>query len=115
MVTINTNNREWNISKMLNLLKKRGYKLDFRREATCIYCIELNEWIMPEDFSIDEYYYVQDIASPDADRMLYAISIPLERKGLLIDACNVYRDNISPAAVPCLNINSSISLKQATG
>jgi len=103
MVTSNATGRNWNISKMLNLLGSRGYKLKFRREATCIYCIELNEWIMPEDFSIDEYYYVRDIVSPDADRVLYAISIPHERKGVLIDACNVYQDNISPAMMQKLN------------
>lgn len=83
------------ISQTLAGLRNQGYQLSFRREATCIYCFELQEWIMPEDFTVDESYYFEDIINPDADRILYAISLSKERRGFLIDACNVYSDNIS--------------------
>lgn len=84
------------ISETLAELKRRDYKARFRREATCLYCFELDEWVMPEDFSVDHSYSFQATANPDADRVLYAISFSEGRKGFLIDTCNVYSDNISP-------------------
>lgn len=76
-------------------LKNQGYQLSFRREAACIYCFELQEWIMPDDFNVDESYYFEDVRNPDADRILYAISLSDGSRGFLIDTCNVYSDNIS--------------------
>jgi hypothetical protein len=81
---------------VLNELKKKAYKLEFRREASCIYCDELQQWILPADFNVDEWYYVGETTMPDADRMVYAISLLDGPKGFLIDACNAYMDNISP-------------------
>jgi len=84
------------ISETLGDLKKRGYQLEFRREATCLYCIELNSWITPDSFIVDEYYYFEDISKTDRDRTLYAISTTQGLKGYLVDASFVYEDNISP-------------------
>lgn len=84
------------IIETLDELKRKEYKLKFRREATCLYCFELHQWIMPEKFTVDATYYFEEIANPDADRMLYAISLLQGGKGVLIDTCNIYIDNISP-------------------
>jgi hypothetical protein len=84
------------IKHVLNELGIRQYKLEFRREAAWLYCDELHLQIMPENFSVDASYYFEEIETPDADRMLYAISLSNEVKGFLIDTCNVYMDNISP-------------------
>ena len=83
------------IDQTLSGLRSQGYQLNFRREATCIYCFELRERVVPEDFTVDESYYFQDITNPDGDRILYAISLPKQGRGFLIDTCNVYSDNIS--------------------
>ncbi|MES1217818.1 MAG: phosphoribosylpyrophosphate synthetase [Bacteroidota bacterium] len=103
MAIDNRVNKDWAIIEALNKLIGKEYKLKFRREATCIYCFQLHEWIMPEDFEVDESYYFEDILNPDADRMLYAISLSQGGKGFLIDACNVYIDNISPEMEQRLN------------
>lgn len=92
---IHQDKKPLSISQTLTGLRSQGYQLNFRREATCIYCFELQERVMPEDFTVDESYYFEDITNPDADRILYAISLSKERRGFLIDACNVYSDNIS--------------------
>ena len=84
------------ISQKMAELKKGGYLLKFRREATCLYCIELNQWITPDSFTVDEYYHFEDSLNTDEDRMLYAISSIEGQKGLLVDTCFVYEDNISP-------------------
>lgn len=76
-------------------LKGRGYKQTFRREPTCLYCIEIYQWIIPKLFSVDESYYFEEISSPDGDRMLYAITASSGIKGTLVDTCGVYTDNVS--------------------
>src|SRR5688572_22849624 len=83
------------LNETLSGIKDQGYNLGFRREAACIYCFDLQERIMPDDFTVDESYYFEDIVNPDSDRMLYAISLSKGGRGFLIDSCNVYSDNIS--------------------
>lgn len=84
------------INETITDLKKRGYQLEFRREATCLYCIELNTWIEPDSFIVDRYYHFEDSLAADRDRILYAISSTQGQKGFLVDTCFVYEDNISP-------------------
>jgi hypothetical protein len=84
------------IAEMLAILKKRGYKLEFRRDAEFLYCVELEEWITPEHFTIDESYYFEEVSNPDEDRVVYAISWSRELKGILVDTRGVYTDNVSP-------------------
>lgn len=83
------------IGQIVTVLKKRGYQLKFRREATCVYCIELNHWIAPESFIVDEYYFFEDTSNTDRNRTLYAISSTQGLKGFFVDTCFVYEDNIS--------------------
>lgn len=89
----------------LTELKRKNYKLTFRREATCLYCFELHQWIVPENFTVDEFYYFEETSHPDAERMLYAISLSGGAKGFLVDACSVYTDNISPEMRERLKLN----------
>jgi hypothetical protein len=91
------------ISETLAGLKKRGYQLKFRREATCIYSVELNHWITPDSFIVDEYYHFEDSSNIDRDRTLYAISSTQGLKGFLADTCFAYEDNISPEMLQKLN------------
>ncbi|HKO81384.1 MAG TPA: hypothetical protein VJU78_13355 [Chitinophagaceae bacterium] len=111
MATDHTISSEWVITEVLNKLKRKEYQLNFRREATCVYCFQLQEWIKPEDFTVDRYYYFEDILNPDAERVLYAISLSQGGKGFLIDTCNAYVDNISPAMIQKLKLNKTISRK----
>ena len=100
-------NKDWVITEVLNKLKREEYKLNLRREATCLYCLQLHEWINPEDFAVDKYYYFEDILNPDAECMLYAISLLQGGKGFLIDTCNVYMDNISTEMILKLQLNKA--------
>jgi hypothetical protein len=87
------------LSETLADLKNRGYQLEFRREATCLYCIGLSIWITPDSFIVDEYYHFEDVSNVDGDRILYAISSLQGLKGFLVDTCFVYEDNISPEMI----------------
>lgn len=106
-----TANRDWVITETLNKLKRKEYTLKFRREATCLYCFQLHEWIKPEDFTVDKYYYFEDIFNPGAERMLYAISLSQGGKGFLIDTCTIYRDNISPQMMHKLKLDKTKNRK----
>ena len=92
------------INTTLAALKRKEYRLKFIREATRLFCFDLDQWIAPGDFTVDESYYFQEISNPDADRMLYAISLSQEVKGVLIDTCGVYTDNISPEMMQKLKL-----------
>jgi hypothetical protein len=76
-------------------LKKRGYQLEFRREADCLTCNDLSYDITPENFTVDEYYHFEDGLETDRERTIYAISSIQGLKGFLVEACSVYEDNIS--------------------
>lgn len=91
-----------NIGETVTELKSRGYQLKFRREATCLICIELNFVITPDSFTIDEYYHFEDAYHTDRERMLYAVSAE-GIKGILVDARFVYEDNISSELLKKLN------------
>ena len=106
-----TDNKNGVITAALNKLKRKGYKLEFRRETTCLYSFQLLEWIMPEDFTVDDYFYFEDLFNPDAERVLYAITLSRGLKGFLIDSCNVYMDNVSPAMAQKLKLNKIINRK----
>jgi hypothetical protein len=84
-------------------LRSRGYQLQFRREATCLNCIELSCLITPDSFNVDEYYHFEDASNTDKERVLYAVSSIQGLKGFFVDACFVYEDNISPELAQKLN------------
>ena len=105
----NAGNKDWDITEVLKELNRKGYKMELRREATCIYCFEWQQWIMPANFTVDESYYLEEMVSPDAERMLYAISLSQGKKGFLIDTCNVYVDNINQEMMEKLKLNKIIS------
>lgn len=83
------------LQETLAQLRNHGYNLKFRREATCLYCLELALWIFPENFSVDEYHHLAGHTNPDGERTVFAISTIDGLKGLLVDTCFVYEDNIS--------------------
>lgn len=97
------------VADALTDLKNRGYKKEFRRNSTDLYCIELKEWIAPEQFNVDEYYHFEEISSPDIDRVIYAISVNAGIKGVLVDAYGVYADNISSEMVQKLSLDQNPS------
>jgi hypothetical protein len=94
------------ITDMLKELREKKYNLEFRRDATSLYCDRPGMRISPESFQVDEFYYFEETGIPDADRMLCAISLQEGEKGFLIDACNAYLDNISHEMAEKLKLNT---------
>lgn len=105
-VTIGRTLKPISINEIVADLNKQGYQLTFRREATCLYCVDLNRWVTPDSFLVDECYYFNDNLSPDGDRLIYGISTKQDLKGFFINACLVYEDNISPEMRERLNVEN---------
>ncbi len=82
------------IAEALDDFKKRGYLTEFMRDPNCLYCAAFHLWITPEQFSVDVSYYLERISNPDEDRVFYAITSSVGIKGVLVEACGVYTDNI---------------------
>jgi hypothetical protein len=97
------------ISESLHLLKKKGYLLECRREATCLYCFEWHQYIFPTQFNVDSTHYFEYEDNPDEDRVIYAVSLSQGGKGYFIEACNVYTDNISPAMMQKLKFKKIVT------
>ena len=76
-------------------LKNSGYKEEFRKEPTCLYCYALDLWIAPEQFNIDAYYIFNDNSDMDDSSIVYAISSYTGIKGTLVDAYGVYSENVT--------------------
>jgi len=76
-------------------LKIRGYKKTFRREQIFLCCIELDLWIAPYQFNVDEFYQFDANISPEAERVVYAIATDTGIKGILVDECGVYSEYMS--------------------
>ena len=55
-------------------LQSKGYKQVFRRGKSTVYCLELNLWLTPGQFSVDEYYHFEQMYIPDAGRVVFAIT-----------------------------------------
>ena len=83
------------LSMVLNHLKRKGYAMKFTRDAASLYSYELKQWIKPQQFTVDEAHLFEGNGNPDADRMLYAVSLSQQEKGYFVDACHVYTDSIS--------------------
>ena len=85
-------------------LKDRGYSFDFKKEFSSLYCQELNLWIEPEKFNVDEYYRFEEDSDPDDNSIIYAISSIHGVRGVLIDAYGVYAESVSFDMARRLNI-----------
>lgn len=86
-------------------LKLRGYKADFMRNPSWIYCYALDLWIAPEQFNIDEFYRFEGNSDPADTCILYAISSYTGIKGTLVDAYGTYADNVTFDIAQKLEVN----------
>lgn len=87
------------LSEAIGDLKERGYRYKFRREETCLYCVELGSWFTPDSFTVNEYYHFEDDAGTHGDRMLYAITSKRGLKGFLADTCFSDADSVIPEII----------------
>lgn len=83
------------LTAALDGLRKRGYQFKLRRDANCLYCIDLGIWFLPDEFTVDEYYHFEDSTNAYGDKMLYAVSSAGGLKGFIVDTYYAYADSDS--------------------
>lgn len=93
------------IIEALNDFQSRGYREEFRKEPTCLYCHALNLWIAPEQFNIDEFYIFDQDSDPGESSIVYAISSYTGVKGTLVDAYGVYSESVTFDMAQKLEVN----------
>ena len=94
----------------------RGYNHKFRRETSCLFCMDNQKWFWPTDFSVNEIYEFGANAHPDVERLVYAITTHSGTKGILVDSYGVYTDNISKDMFRKLRLrNDDIGRKEQRG
>lgn len=100
-----TNTTNTSVAEAVEGLKEDGYKREFRRDSSFIYCVELHLWMSSDEFKVDESYLFEDFSNPDADRVLYAISASAGIKGILVEGYGVYADGMSHEMAEKLSLN----------
>ena len=84
------------LSETINDLNKRGFIYNFNLRSDCIYCVEKQACINPDEFEILEFYRFEGMSDPNDNDIVYAIeSNKHDVKGVLVDAYGVYSDPLS--------------------
>ncbi|HEY5408955.1 MAG TPA: phosphoribosylpyrophosphate synthetase [Ginsengibacter sp.] len=62
------------LSEITNVLKGKGYNIDFNLKKSCIECSGTYLKILPVEFIIDKHYRFEGISDPADEAIVYAIS-----------------------------------------
>lgn len=95
------------VSEVLNVLKKRGYTVDFNLQDTCLVCHNNSLKIFPDEFVVDKHYRFEGVSDPGDEAIVYAISSTKHNlKGTLVNGYGIYADKIADEMVQALNKNT---------
>ena len=91
------------LSRVLNVLKERGYTEDFNLTDTCLVCHSNALQILPEEFTVDKHYRFEGVSDPGDEAIVYAISSTKhDIKGVLVNGYGIYSDKISDDMIKAL-------------
>jgi len=96
------------VSEVLNVLKQRGYTVDFNLNDTCLVCHNNSLQVFPDEFTVDKHYRFEGISDPGDEDIVYAISSSKHHlKGTLVNGYGIYADKITDEMIKALNENIS--------
>jgi quercetin dioxygenase-like cupin family protein len=91
------------LSRVLNVLKERGYTEDFNLTDTCLICHGNSLRVFPEEFVVDKHYRFEGVSDPGDEAIVYAISSTKhDIKGVLVNGYGMYSDKISDEMIKAL-------------
>lgn len=94
------------VSRVLSVLKERGYTVDFNLTDACLSCQGNSLRIYPNEFVVDKHYRFEGISDPGDEAIVYAISsIKHNVKGTLVNGYGMYSEKISDDMVRALKEN----------
>src|SRR5690606_32717242 len=94
------------LSRVLNVLKERGYTEDFNLTDTSLVSAGNSLRLYPDEFVVDKHYRFEGPSDPADEAIVYAISsIKHNIKGTLVNGYGMYSDKISDDMVSALKEN----------
>lgn len=92
------------LSEVTNLLKKRGYTVEFNLKPNHLECTGDDLKILPGEFIVDKHYRFEGISDPGDEAIVFAISSSKHNlKGVLIDGYGISSDGISSEMIKALD------------
>lgn len=92
------------LSEVTNLLKKRGYTIEFNLKHDHLECLGDHLKILPGEFIVDKHYRFEGVSDPGDEAIVFAISSEKHNlKGVLIDGYGISSEGISVEMIKALD------------
>jgi len=92
------------LSEITNLLKEKGYTIDFNLKGNYLECGGNLLKIFPGEFIIDKHYRFEGPSDPGDEAIVYAISSPkYNLKGVLVNGYGISSDSITDEMIKALD------------
>lgn len=92
------------LSEITNLLKERGYDIDFNLKENCLECSGNFLQLFPGDFIVDKHYRFEGLSDPADEAIVYAISSQkYNLKGVLVNGYGISSDKIADEMIKALD------------
>ncbi|CAN5442598.1 hypothetical protein BH11BAC5_BH11BAC5_47060 [soil metagenome] len=96
------------LSEITNLLKERGYTIDFNLKENCLECGGNLLKIFPGEFMVDKHYRFEGPSDPGDEAIVYAISSPkYNLKGVLVNGYGISSESITDEMIKALDENKA--------
>lgn len=97
------------VSRVLTVLKERGYTEDFNLTDSCLSCSGNPLKLYPDEFVVDKHYRFEGPSDPGDEAIVYAISsIKHNVKGTLVNGYGIYSEKISDEMMKALKENYNV-------
>ncbi len=92
------------LSEVTNLLKERGYTVEFNLKENHLECLKNHLKIFPGEFIVDKHYRFEGPSDPGDEAIVFAISSEKHNlKGVLIDGYGISSDGMSKEMMKALD------------
>lgn len=96
------------LSEITNLLKEKGYTIDFNLKGNYLECGGNLLKMFPGEFIIDKHYRFEGPSDPGDEAIVYAISSPkYNLKGVLVNGYGISSDGITDEMIKALDENKA--------
>lgn len=96
------------LSEVTNLLKERGYTIDFNLKENCLECGGNLLKIFPGEFMVDKHYRFEGPSDPGDEAIVYAISsAKYNLKGVLVNGYGISGESITNEMIKALDENKT--------
>lgn len=92
------------LSEATNMLREKGYTLDFNIEENVIHCKTEGLKLSPDEFEVVETFRFEGMSDPSDNSIVYAIESAGGKKGVLVNAYGVYADTMTNDLISKLDV-----------